>query len=71
MEFSFSTLAWMVIIGSDLGLAMAPTLLENIGLGGLLLGLCLLIYVLKLPDMFMLALILFLVGGFMLFMVVS
>ena len=71
MEFSFKTLTQAAIIGSDFGIAMARALFEDMWLGGLLLGLCLLIYGLKLPEMLMLGLILFLVGGFALFMMVS
>ena len=71
MEFSFKTFTQAAIIGSDLGLAMGRALFEHIWVVGPLLGLCLLIYGLKLPEMLMLGLILFLVGGFALFMMVS
>jgi hypothetical protein len=71
MEFGFKTLTQAVIIGSDLGLATARALFENIWVVGPLLGLCLLLYGLKLSDMLMLALMLFLMGGFLLFMMVS
>jgi hypothetical protein len=60
MESTFHTLTWALIVGTDLGLAMARALLENIWLGTLLLGLCLLMSWLKLPPILVWALILFL-----------
>jgi hypothetical protein len=71
MEFIFHTLAWGVIIGSNLGLAMVRAVLENIWLGGLLLGLSLLIYVLKLPAILVLTLLLPFVGALLLLMAIS
>jgi hypothetical protein len=52
--------------GTDVGLAMVRALLEHIWPRGLLVGLCLLICVLKLPAMLVLALIFSLVGGLVL-----
>jgi hypothetical protein len=65
MESILTTLAPTVIRGTDLGLATVRAVLEESWRGGLLLGLCLLIYVLKLPAMQVLPLILSLVGGLM------
>jgi len=66
MESMFTPLATTVVSSTDLGLAMVSTLLENIWRGGLLLGSCLLIFVLKLPVGLVLPLILFLASGLML-----
>jgi hypothetical protein len=66
MESIFTTLAPTVMSGTDVGLAMVSALLEHIWPRGLVLGLCLLIYVLKLPAMLVLPLIFFLVGGLVL-----
>jgi hypothetical protein len=71
MGFGFHTLGRAVIIGTDLGLAMVRALLEHIWLGGLVLGLCLLIYVLKLPGIFLLPLMLLLVAVLLWLMPVS
>jgi hypothetical protein len=66
MDSIFTTVAPIVISGTDLGLAMVRTLLENSWCGSFLLGLCLLIFGLKLPPMLVLPLILSLAGGLML-----
>ena len=66
MESIFTTLATTVMGSTDLGLAMVSALLENIWRGGLRLGLCLLIFVLKLPARLVLPLILSLASGLML-----
>jgi hypothetical protein len=66
MESIFTTLALTVMSGTDVGLAMVRALLEHIWPRGLLVGLCLLIYVLKLPTMLALPLIFSLVGGLIL-----
>jgi hypothetical protein len=66
-----NTLERVVIMGIDLGLAMVRGLLENLWFGGLVLGLCLLISVLKLPAIFLLHVVLLLVGGLLLMMLIS
>jgi hypothetical protein len=66
MESIFTTLAPIVMSSTDLGLALVSALLENSWRVGLLLGLYLLIFVLKLPARLVLPLILFLAGGLML-----
>jgi len=71
MESIFTTLAPTVMSGADLGLAMVSALLENIWRGGLVLGLCLLIFVWKLPPILMLPLILSLASVLMLLIAVG
>ena len=67
MEFSFTTLARMVMVGCDLARAGAQSLIENIWYGGLgLLSLCLLLGLLKLPPLLLSAVILFLIVGIVL-----
>jgi hypothetical protein len=66
MESMFTTLVPTVMSSTDLGLAIVRALLENIWRIGLVLGLYLLIFVLKLPAGLVLPLILFLAGGLML-----
>ena len=66
MESMLPTLAPTVMSSTDLGLAIVRALLENIWRIGLVLGLYLLIFVLKLPAGLVLPLILFLAGGLML-----
>jgi hypothetical protein len=66
MESMFTTLVPTVMSCTDLGLAIVRALFENGWRVGLLLGLYLLIFVLKLPAGLVLPLILFLAGGFML-----
>jgi hypothetical protein len=66
MESMFTTLAPTVMSSTDLGLAMVSALLENIWRSGLLLGVCLLIFVLKCPARLVLPLIVSSGGGLML-----
>lgn len=66
MESLFTTLVPTVMSSTDLGLVIVRALLENIWRVGLLLGLYLLIFVLKLPAGLVLPLILFLAGSLML-----
>jgi hypothetical protein len=58
-------------MGIDLGLAMVRVLFENLWFGGLVLGLCLLISVLKLPAIFMLHVVFLLGVGWLLLTLIS
>ena len=68
MDSIFTTVTPTVTSGTDFGLAMVRTLFENIWHGGLVLGLCLLISVLKPPAILVLTLILPFVSALLLLM---
>jgi hypothetical protein len=72
MEFSFTTLARVVMVGCDLAHAGAQSLFENRWYGGLsVLSLCLLLGLLKLPPLLLSAVVLFLMVGIVLLKALS